>query len=151
MFSRNLLGRRLRRLRRSIEEPLALNDFMDLEDMLDTLCRWGKSLPWVDELPCPHNAGVGRKFVVDCPVLACRGPWFAVTAVGDELEVLVVLPELLARQGVTHGWASSSIALDAHRRITAVALPTTIAELRALQQLLAIGYSAAFDADGSES
>ena len=149
MFSRNLLGRPWRRLRRSIEVPLGLDDAMDLDDVLDALCQWGKSLPWVDELPCPPGPGIGRKFVVDCPVLACRGPWFAVTAVGDELEVLVVLPDLVARQGVTHGWASSSIALDADRRIATVALPTTAAELCALQELLAIGYSAAFDADGS--
>jgi hypothetical protein len=151
MFSRNLLGQRWRRLRRSIEEPLALNDFMDLDEILDALCRWGKSMPWVDELPCSHKSGVGRKFVVDCPVLARQGPWFAVAAVNDELEVLVVLPDILARQGVTRGWASSSMALDADRRIATVALPTTTAELCALQELLAVGYSAAFDADGSES
>jgi hypothetical protein len=142
MFSIGLLGRRGRWLRRTTDVPVGLDDLIDLETC-STRYEWGRSLPWVDESRFPGPAGVGRRFVIDCPSLASRGPWFAAIVVADALEVLVVLPDLLPRRGVTRGWASSSSVLDADRRIATVALPTTAMELRALPELVTVGYSPA--------
>ena len=51
MFSRDPFTRRRRQLQRSVEAPSGFDDFPDLGDMVDTLWRWGMSLPWVVELP----------------------------------------------------------------------------------------------------
>jgi hypothetical protein len=136
-------------LQRSVEAPSGFDDFPDLGDMVDTLWRWGMSLPWVVELPSTEKPGLGRLLVVDCPVLACREPWFAVNAFGDGLddgpEVLVVVPNFVAQRGVAVGWAAGIAELPGDRTMIAVALPTTSAELGALQRLLEVAYCAAFD------
>jgi hypothetical protein len=147
MFANNPLARRLGRLRRS-NEPVALDRFPDLDDMLETLYRWGASLPWVAESPCRDRESLMRRFVVDCPLLDCSGLWFAVDAGSEDLEegpeVLVVLPKSIAHRGIAHGWAAKLVELAGDRMIVEVALPTTNSELCALQTLLQVAYSAAF-------
>jgi hypothetical protein len=136
-------------LRRSVEAPRVFEDFADLGDIVDALWRWGISLPWAVELPPTEKPGFGRLLVVDCPVLACREPWFAVNALGDGLDdgpgVLVVVPDFVAQRGVAVGWAVGIAQLAGDRTMIAVALPTTSAEFGALQRLLEVAYSAAFD------
>jgi hypothetical protein len=116
--------------------------------MVNALYRWGGSLPWVHELRGPASGAVERRFVIDCPVLLCTGLWFVVRAFGDDLrfgpEVLAVLPSGIARRGVGHGWAAGEVDPDEDRAVATVVLPTTAAELSALQRLLYVAYSAAF-------
>jgi len=142
------IARRRRHLRRSVETPLGLDDFVDLDDMVNALCQWGGSQPWVHELPGPASGAVERRFVIDCPVLSCTGLWFAVRAFGDDLpfgpEVIAVLPSAIAHRGVAHGWAAAVVDLDDDRAVATVVLPTTVDELSTLQRLLHGAYSAAF-------
>jgi hypothetical protein len=147
-FSKASLARRLRKLRRSIEAPLGFNDFVDLDDMVDVLCRWAASLPWAQELPAPVSGAVERRFGIDCPPLSCAEAWFSLRVYGQDLghgpEVLVVLPNHLAHRGVVLGWAADAVDLDHDRSIATVALPTVAPELRALQRLLTVAYTTAF-------
>jgi hypothetical protein len=127
---------------------LGPDDGPGLEEIADDLCRWAGSLPWASEMPPVEDDPFGRSFVVDCPVLRCAEPWFALSSLGHGLElgpeVLVVLPDHLAQRGDAHGWAVSLAQLDRERTIAAVALPTTVGELGTLERLLTIAYSAAF-------
>ena len=88
------------------------------------------------------------RFVVDCPVLDCREPWFTVSSVSENLdegpEVLVAVPTPIAHRGTAVGWAVSVARLDEDRMVVAVAMPTTSAEFSALQRLLEIAYTDAF-------
>jgi hypothetical protein len=147
LFFKDPFARQMRRLRRSMEAAPGLDDLMDLDDMLAALGRWAASQPWANELPAPADGGLGRRYIIDCPDLACRQLWFAVVA-GDgpdaEPDVLVVLPACLASRGVTLGWAGGIVAVDGDRAMACVALPTSDAELRAIQRLLEAAYSAAF-------
>ena len=149
MSANHPLVRRLRRLRPCIEAPLGLEDFGDLDEMISTLCRWAASMPWAAQLPSSEPHHFTRSFVVDCAVLARHEPWFVIDAAGDYLEdgpaVLVVLPTPVAHRGMTLGWAANLAELDDDRTIAAVVLATTSAELCALQSLLQVAYSAAFD------
>ena len=62
-------------------------------------------------------------FVVDCSLLRCQEPWFALSALGHGLqvgpEVLVVLPSRMAARGDAQGWAVSLAPLDDERTIAA--------------------------------
>jgi len=115
--------------------------------MVDALCRWAVSQPWVVEWPATE-AHVVCRFVVDCPVLDCREPWFTVSSVSENLdegpEVLVAVPAPIAHRGAAVGWAVSVARLDEDRMVVAMAMPTTSAELSALKQLLEIAYTDAF-------
>jgi hypothetical protein len=148
MFS-NPLGWRLRRRRRSPGTALGLDSSMDLDDMIEVLCRWGASMPWAVELPASHASEVRHGFVVDCPVLGCRRPWFAVDALATDLEngpeVVVILPSSSAQRGAASEWAARVGEDDGCCAIMEVALPTTLQELSSLQGLLEVAYSAAFD------
>jgi hypothetical protein len=145
MFSRHPVARALRR-RRTIEAPLA-DGRADGGAMVDALCRWSVSQPWVVEWPTPKGHPV-RRFVVECPVLDCREPWFTVSSVSDTLdegpEVLVAVPTPIAHRGAAVGWAVSVAHLDEDRMVVAMAMPTTAPELSALKQLLEIAYADAF-------
>jgi hypothetical protein len=142
------LSRRLRDLQRSIEVPLGLDDDVDFDDVLAALCGWAASLPFALELPRPDVDPLRRRFVVDCPPLGCREPWFAIgtfTADDDsDPAVVVVLPARLAERGVSVGWAVRIGELDGGRTIAGVALPTTPGELHGLQGLLEVAYTKAF-------
>jgi hypothetical protein len=148
MISRASLTRRLRHLRRSVEEPLGFHDLVDLEVMAGALCRWGASLPWAEERSYAGEGKLGCAFVIECPPLACSGAWFTVHLSSDDLddgpEVRVMLPTAIARRGVLVGWAAGTIDLAADRSLVTVPLPTTASELTALQHLLQVAYVAAF-------
>jgi hypothetical protein len=148
MFS-NPLARHRRNRRRLPEASAGLEDLIDLDEMLGALWRWGTGMPWVVELTASAQGTFGYRFVVDCPPLDCREPWFAITAYGAGLEsgpeVLVVLPRAIADQGVAVGWAEHIAKIDEQCSVTAVALPTTPEELCGLQKLLEVAYVAAFD------
>ncbi|HVM66021.1 MAG TPA: hypothetical protein VMU14_14240 [Acidimicrobiales bacterium] len=148
MFERNPLSRRLRDLQRSIEVPLGLDDDVDLDDVLAALCGWAASLPFALELPRPDLDPLRRRFVVDCPPLGCREPWFAIGAFSTDHDVdpavVVVLPPRLADRGASVGWAVRIGELDSGRAIVGVALPTSAGELRGLQGLLEVAYTKAF-------
>jgi hypothetical protein len=148
MFSNNPLARRLGRHRRTIEAPPAIEAFSDPRDVLDTLYRWGASLPWVAEAPFRRRELLVRRFVLDCPLFDCAELWFAVNAGPQDLEdrpqVLVVLPASVAHRGMALGWAARLVELEGDRIIAEVAVPTTTSEFCALQRLLEVAYSAAF-------
>jgi hypothetical protein len=145
MFS-NPLARR--RARRRPPEPVAdPNSLLDLDDVIATVCRWGSGMPWVVAAPGTGALCVGDWFVIDCPVLGCTQPWFAIEALGDlenGPEVAVMLPSPLAHQGVAVGWAERAVDLDTCCSIAVVALATTLDELGALEKLLQVAYSAVF-------
>ncbi len=148
MFSRNPLGRRLRHLQRRAELRLGLEDDIDLGDMVDALCGWARSMPFAEELPRPDADPLRRRFVVDCPALCCRAPWFALGTFGADdamgPAVEVALPAPLARRGAAVGWAATVGDLGYDRTIVGIALPTGIDELRGLQGILRVAYSNAF-------
>jgi hypothetical protein len=85
---------------------------------------------------------------IDCPELGCSELWFTMALVDDGLgegpEVRVVLPAWLAHRGVALGWAAGIVELPGGRTVANVAFPTTSTELCALQRLLEVAYSAAF-------
>jgi hypothetical protein len=141
------LGRRLKRLRHSIGAPLGLDGLRHPDDVLVELCRWGVSQPWVVE-PGGSELEASRRFVVDCELLQRRQPWFALSGLGDHFDegprVLVAVPRRIAGRGVALGWDGSVVELDADRSVVDLALPTTSAELCALQQFLSLAYSAIF-------
>ena len=145
----NPIARHRRRRRRSPEASTGLDDLINLDEMLGGLWRWGAGMPWAIEVPGSAQGNFGHRFVVDCPPLDCREPWFAIIGYGAELEdgpeVVVVLPRAIAHQGVAVGWAEHLAEIDECCSITAVALPTTWQELYALQRLLEVAYLAAFD------
>jgi len=148
VFPRDPVARRLRQLRRSLEVPLGLSDVIELDEMLDALCRWGRGTPWVDESRGRDASGTEVRFAIECSELGCSEAWFAVALTdggpGDEPEVRVVLPAWLARRGVALGWAAGIVDLPAGRTVANVAFPTTATELCALERLLEVAYSAAF-------
>ena len=148
MFPRNPLSRRLKHLQRSIEVPLGLDDDLDLDDMLEALSGWARSLPFAVELPQPGADPLRRRFVVDCQPLRCREPWFAIGAFNEDDDVdpavVVVLPTRIAERGADVGWAIRIGELDSDRTIVGVALPTGAGELRGLQGLLEVAYAKAF-------
>ena len=152
MISKASLSRRLRHLRRSVEEPLGFHDLMDLEVMAGAVCRWGASLPWAEERAYAGDGKLGSAFVVECPPLGCVEPWFTVHLSSDDLdygpEVRVMLPTAIARRGVLVGWAAGTIDLAADRTLVTMPLPTTASELTALQHLLHVAYVAAFAGAG---
>ena len=146
------IARRLRHRRRSLEARLGLDTLSAPDDMVGHLCRWGVGMPWVVGVTSPEQGEFSHRFLVDCPLLHCREPWFAVKDLGaapeDGPEVVVVLPSSVAHQGVAVGWADRADGIDSCCSLTAVALPATPQELSALQQLLLVAYSAAFDRAG---
>ena len=148
MFSRDPVARRLQRLRRSLEAPLGLSEVIEPDEMLDALRRWARGTPWVDESDGQELSGTEFRFAIDCPDLNCSEAWFAVVfgdgGACDEPEVRVVLPPWLARRGVAIGWAAGILDLAGGRTIADVAFPTTSTELCALERLLEVAYSAAF-------
>jgi hypothetical protein len=147
LWSMHLLGRRLKRLRHSMAASAGLEGLRHPDDILDELCPWGASMPWVVEPDGSEREG-SRRFVVDCELLHCRQPWFALSRLDehfdDGLRVLVAVPRRIARRGAALARDGSVIELDGDRAIVDLALPTTTAELCALQQFLLLAYSAAF-------
>jgi len=131
VFPRDPVARRLRQLRRSLEVPLGLSDVIEL-----------------DESRGRDASGTEVRFAIECSELGCSEAWFAVALTdggpGDEPEVRVVLPAWLARRGVALGWAAGIVDLPAGRTVANVAFPTTATELCALERLLEVAYSAAF-------
>jgi hypothetical protein len=148
VLSKRRLHRRLLQRLSSIEGDLGLEDGIHPSLLDETVCRWATSLPWVVELTDSVEEPLGRRFAIDCPVLDCRQPLFSLGTLDGELgpagEVLVVLPEHLARRGSAAGWAAVIAELPGGRIVVGVALPTTIRELIAFQRLLGVAYAAAF-------
>jgi hypothetical protein len=147
MFLKRQRARRLRRRQRSAGTMPGLDDWTDLDEMIGAVCDWAVSLPWVvdrtlTDAPSPHQ------FVIDCPVLSCRQPWFAVDATSDELqdgpELIVVLPNSIAHRGGLNGLAVRTVQVDGCRSIAAVAVPSNARELCAVQALLTATYSGTF-------
>jgi hypothetical protein len=147
LWSMHLLGRRLKRFRHSMAAPAGLEGLRHPDDILDELCAWGASLPWVVELDGSERDG-SRRFVVDCELLHCRQSWFALSRLDEHFDdgprVLVAASRHIARRGAALARDGSVIELDGDRAIVDLALPTTSAELCALQQFLVLAYSAAF-------
>jgi hypothetical protein len=147
IFSDGHLARRLRRVRSSPEALLRGDKFVELDDIAGALCEWARSLPWVTELPAAEPVGAMCRFNIDCSALACGERWFAVVALAPDVdapEVLVVLPDTVARRGVRLGWAADCIGLGGDSALASLPIPTTFQELRALEHLLELAYSAAF-------
>jgi len=106
-------------------------------------------MPWVVETDVAAHDRT-RVFVVDCPFLSRRAPWFAVETVPEGEVAFVrgiylILPQDLVRRGVEKGWAVGSEVVSEQRSLTAVASPTSDKEFRALQGLLADTYETAFE------
>jgi hypothetical protein len=99
-------------------------------------------MPWVIETQVKAHETM-RLFVVDCPVLSCRAPWFAVETIPKGEFAYLVLPQDLVRHGVEKGWAVGNELVGA-QRLTAVASPTSDKEFCALQRLLEGSYETAF-------
>ena len=134
---------RRRGLALGVESPLGC-------DIVDELHRWVVSLPWVVVLESlPGEPTVGR-FAVDCPPLECTSVWLTLGPFDEpdgRLDVRVALPRTLAHRGVAVGWAVPMIDLSGDKVVVGVATPTTTTELRAVEALLGVAYSAAFPTD----
>jgi hypothetical protein len=154
MFRGSLLARRLRlrrqlrrsaaRCSRSVETHVAL---LDLDDMLAELCIWATGMPWVVERPSGAEDTL-RLFVLDCPLLSCHEPWFAILAIDDDTDsgpwIVVVLPDEVACRA--EGMDTAGIErIGTRRSIITIGLPTSEEELHAVQLLLEMAYGAAFE------
>jgi hypothetical protein len=120
--------------------------------LVDELCCWARSLPWVVEWPA--EPGDSRCLTVDCPPLDRRRVWLVVcpsAGVDDDPDLQVVLPWSIGHRGVAVGWGVLITELDEDRMLVGVAAPTTIAELQALEALAQVAYEAAFAPSESES
>jgi hypothetical protein len=153
MFVRSVLIRRLRlrRLRRSaarFASELDLVGLSDLDDMLGELCMWAAAMPWVVESPCGAR-GTLKLFMLDCSPLSCHEPWFAINTLDGDSEdgpgVLVILPDAMADRATTIGHAAGIKPIGRGRSITAIGLPISGSEFEALQRLLEVTYTAAFE------
>jgi len=144
MFPKHPLGRR-RWLRHSRGPAPAIGGRED--GALAQLCRWGESQPWV--VRTRGREGRGVRFLVDCPELSRREPWFALEVADEVLDgkplVLVALPSGVGERGVALGWAQLVGTLPDGRTIVGVGPPGSPSGLRALQRLLELAYSACFD------
>jgi hypothetical protein len=150
MFSPKELAKRVKGHRRSnggsqlpIETPQ-----WDFEQMLDCLCRWAFSMPWVVETP-ESGREPNPIFVIDCSELSCHRLWFCIEAANEEWGadqgLYAVLPDALAQRAVASGWAYGLEKVCDARSMTYLELPTCAAELSALQRVLEAGYACAFD------
>ena len=120
--------------------------------LVDELCNWARSLPWVIEWPA--EPGESRCLTVACAPLGCRRVWLVVCpsgGVGDDPDLQVVLPRRIGHRGVAVGWGVLITELDEDRMLVGVAVPTTIAELQALEALLKVAYEAAFAPSESDT
>jgi hypothetical protein len=129
------------RQRRQRHLPVATNP----KDLSEALCQWACSMPWVSE---ERELG-GVVFLLDCPDVRCSGPWFIVEAADDGMAgpdvLLVILPTHLAHRGASAGWVVDLGDLEGDRSLTAAAAPRSVKELAALQNLLLVAYSLAFE------
>jgi hypothetical protein len=153
MFDGSVLTRRLRlrRLRRSTVRFARNLDpavgLPDVDDMLGELCVWATSMPWVVESPCGARQGL-KLFMLDCTPLSCHEPWFAINAGDDDTEdvpgIVVILSDAVAERATSIGGVAGIVRIGSRRSITAIGLPTSQGEFKALQQLLKVTYAAAF-------
>jgi hypothetical protein len=113
---------------------------------VQALQQWASSLPWVHvRTPCDERELV--RFAIDCPPLGCDRVWLLIDAPFSPAlppTILVVLPGAVAHRGVATGWAVAITELGDDRQVVAVGTPSTGAEYRALQALLALAYEASF-------
>ena len=151
MTSFDRSGRKLRRLRRrlcSTASDSNPSEWWEFDGMFETLCDWAANMPWVVE-SSDQIEGVLRVFVIDCDLLSCHEPWFAVNELNGEAEVgpglFVVLPDSLLRRGLAEEWAVGQERIGGNRCLSAVELPMCPAELVALQQMLFVSYSSGFE------
>jgi len=154
MFGRRRYPTKPPALVSALERRLDLCDEFDLVEIIDQLARWAASLPWVVDVPGPAGDESGWSFVVACPPLDCHAVWLSIGGFEDvdwAYGVRVVLPAVVARRGVGAGWAMPVAELDDGRHVVSVALPTTPAELGALECLLCFAYSGAFRTSGAQS
>jgi hypothetical protein len=153
MFVSSVLIRRfrVRRLRRSAARFASKLDFVglsDLDDMLVDLCIWAAGMPWVVETPCGAR-GTLKLFMLECSPLSCHEPWFAINPMDggseDRPGVLVILPDAMADRATTIGHAAGIEPIGRGRSVTAIGLPISGSEFEALQRLLEVTYTAAFE------
>jgi hypothetical protein len=153
VFDERVLTRRLRlrRLRRStvrfartLNPPPGIPDF---DNMLDELCVWAASMPWVIESPCGARERL-RLFMLKCTPLSCHEHWFAINAIDDNLDdgpgIFVILQDAVVDRATAIGCGAGVEAIGKGRSITAIGLPTSEKELRELQHLLRVTYTTAF-------
>ena len=116
--------------------------------MLDSLCGWAKSMPWVVVKP----SSVGTLFMIQCGPLSCYEPWFALSELGEGfgagpgLFVVLPDPDSVARRGLGIDWALGLAELGKQRCLTALELPACPQHMLGLQRELLTAYSCAFEA-----
>ena len=151
MFSARTSARRLRHLRQSAKDLSPMGHVpaaWDFDAMLDELCAWASSFPWVEESR-RHGDEIIRMLNIDCPPLSRKAPWFALKVRNDtwgsEPGIFVVLPAALARKAVGNGWAVGIEPLERRRSLTVLELPTSRQEFCVMQRVLEAGYACTFD------
>jgi hypothetical protein len=149
MFEGNVLALGLRRFRRStVRFTRNLDDAVglrELDGVLGELRLWAIGMPWVAESPSRERL---KLFMLECPLLCCHEPWFAISAVDDDTDdvpgIVVILSDAIAERATSIGGDAGIARIDGQRSITVIGLPTSEQELQALQRLLEVTYTAAF-------
>jgi hypothetical protein len=148
VLTRRLRRRRLRRSAVRVGGKLDAVRRPDLDDILGELCLWAAGMPWVAESPCGERETL-RLFMLDCGPLSCREPWFAINVIDDDTDdgpgIVVILPDAIADRATAIGHAAGIEPIGRGRSITAIGLPTSGSEFQALQRLLEVTYTAAFE------
>jgi hypothetical protein len=147
MFARRRASRAAGAPSHAVERPSSLGFAPERSAVVDELCTWAGSLPWVVQEPLPAGEGAVQRFTVDCPPLGCRRTWLTLQqseALACALELFVVLPWRVARRGIAVGWAALVGELGDDLLIVGVAVPSTSTELLPLEALLGVAYGSAF-------
>jgi hypothetical protein len=130
-----------------VARSLGFEEILSNVDLVDELQRWLLHLPWVAEWPPTVHDPQVRRFAIECDPLGWNAAWLLVgqfDGLDGILEVHVVLPDALAQRGLETGWALPLVSLNERLSVVSVLMPTTSAELRALEDLLAVAYNSMF-------
>jgi hypothetical protein len=128
--------------------PQPAVELPDLDTMLSELCRWAAGMPWVGEKPRRAQETL-TLFMIECELLYCHEPWFAINATEEEnddgLGIIVILPGAVTERAASLGCPAGIEPIGKRRSVTAIALPTCDEEFRGLQRLLEVTYAASFE------
>jgi hypothetical protein len=108
----------------------------DPASVLDGLCRWASSLPWVVELPGGAGTSGAQLLAVDCAPLARRQVWLVTIDRGPHRStagaLAVVLPARSAAEVDSAGTARRIATLPADHALMQVSRDASLSDIESL-------------------